>query len=879
MSQPKLFPPGTCENLYVSDAVTLYPPESLEQASEHPHPNLFIEEQPKFFLPGACKNLYLDDTAPPPPLYPPESLTQAETNPKPIVEEPVKLFPPEPFHEDHNIHKMKVSHVEKMHTFLHPSAHTVNTGQLTAMANRSWFYGNEIASIYGFPSPDTTRNVTVGVISFGGGLYGNVAPNGLLTNGDVQAYWTRCGISTQNQPKVFVVPLFGAQNTVADSGTDENTLDVEMIGCACPSPKLTIILYLVPNSLSNFNTIFQYATTTPVSGNSIPTILSVSWAASEIYNYGSLESTLKSAADKGINIFVASGDNGSTDSSGNASTCNYPSSSPNVIACGGTNLMCPTLKYNDSSTKETTWSGSGGGISKVYAKPSYQSSLSGRFRQIPDISLDADPSTGIAVLLNGGYVVYGGTSFVAPLMAGFLATINVSTFINPLLYSAPRTCFNDIVSGSNGTYSAKVGYDDCTGLGSINGTTLSQWLVPTPTQTPPPPPPPIVHVSSVSVSPTSLTLQIRQTSQLNVTILPTNASNNAVTWASSNPSICSVSSTGLVTSLSSGSSVITVTSVDGSISASSIVTVPVQTISVSSVTISPSTITLSVNQTYQVNPTIVPSNATNKAVVWSSSNTSIATISSSGILTARSGGTSTITVTTADGSKKATLAVTVPVNVSSVSISASAIKLSVNQTYQVSPVIMPSNATNKSVTWSSSNTNITTVSSSGLVTARSSGTATITVTTVDGSKTATLAVTVSVSSVNVASVTISPSIVTLSVNDTYQVIPSIDPPNASNKMVTWKSSNANVAVVSSSGLVRALSNGTTVINATTLDGLKMASLTINVPAAKVTVSKFVMPRSITSLNTNAGRMGHMKVSDQDIDHTLVVKSCMKYKNE
>ena len=731
-----------------------------------------------------------------------------------------------------------------------------------------------------------------------------------------------------------------------------------MIGCACPSPNLTIILYLVPNSLSNFNTIVQYAITTPVSGNSIPSILSVSWAASELYNYGALESTLKSAADKGINIFVASGDYGSTDASGNTSTCNYPSSSPNVISCGGTTLVCPTLKYKDSSTKEVTWTGSGGGISKVYAKPSYQSSLQGNFRQIPDISLDADPSTGIAVLLNGEYVVYGGTSFVAPLMAGFLATINVSTFINPLLYSAPKTCFYDIISGNNGTYTAKQGHDACTGLGSVNGAALSQWLSPTPTQTPPP----IVRVSNVSVSPSSLTLPIRQTSQLNTTILPANASNKAVTWSSSNPSICSVSSTGLVTSLSSGSSVITVTSVDGTIKASSTVKVPVQTVSVSSVSISPSTITLQANQTRQVNPVILPPNATNKAVVWSSSDTNIATVSSSGLVTARSGGTSTITVTTADGSKKATLAVTIPVNVSSVSISQLNVTLLVNQTYQVNPVIMPSNsankavawsssntniatvsssglvtargsgtstitvttsdgskkatlsvlvpvqtvnvssvtisssnitlssnqtyqvnaviapsnATNKTVTWTSSNTNIATVSSSGLVTARTSGTATIMATTVDGLKMATLAVTVSVSPVNVASVTISPSIVTLSVNDTYQVIPVIVPSNASNKALMWKSSNSNVAIVSSSGLVRAVSSGTTVINATTVDGLKMASVTIDVPAVKVAISKFVMPRSIVSMNTNAGRMGHMKVSDPDIDHTLVVKSCMKY---
>jgi hypothetical protein len=563
------------------------------------------------------------------------------------------------------------------------------------MANRPWFYGNEIASIYGFPKPNISRNVTIGVISFGGGLYGNVAPNGLLTNGDVQAYWTKCGIPDQQQPKVFVVPLFGARNTVADSGTDENTLDVEMVGCACPSPNLTIILYLVPNSLSNFEKVVQYAITNPVNGIELPKILSVSWAATELYNYGGLESTLKSAADKGINIFVASGDYGSTDTSGNASTCNYPSSSPNVISCGGTNLVCPELIYN-STTKETTWTGSGGGISKIYPKPSYQSLLPGSFRQIPDISLDADPSTGIAVLLNGKYVVYGGTSFVAPLLAGFLATINVSKFINPLLYSAPRNCFYDIITGNNGSYSAKAGYDACTGLGSINGANLSQWLMNTNGGTVPTP----TSVTGITLSPSNMTLPVQRSTQLTASILPVNSSNKGVTWSSSNPSVCSVNNSGFVTALSYGNAVITATSNDGSFTSSSRITVPgpAQTILVSTITISPSTVKLQVNQTYQINPVVTPSNATRKTVTWSSSNDSVATVSPTGLVTVRQNGTAVITVRTVDGGKTATLTISTTVAVTSVNISPTIINLQVNQTYPLNAIVMPSNASNKQVT-------------------------------------------------------------------------------------------------------------------------------------------------------------------------------------
>lgn len=797
--QIKLFPPGACENVHNNESGPLYPPESLDQISDHP--KLYVEELPKLFPPGGYKNLYVVDT-PPPTLYPPESLEQAEMKPKIVLDEEVKLFPPGPSDDNNtnntnNTHKLKASRENKMFTHLCASSHIINNVNVnnegfTAMANRPWFYGNEIASIYGFPAPDMSRNVTVGVISFGGGLYGNVDSNGLHTNGDVQAYWTKCGIDTQKQPKVFVVPLFGATNAVDDSGTDENTLDIEMIGCACPSPNLTIILYLAPNSISNFLPLFQYAITTPVNENSIPTILSVSWAASELYDYGSTEDLIKSAADKGINIFVASGDYGSTDASGNVSTCNYPSSSPNVISCGGTNLVCPSLKY-DKSTKETTWSGSGGGISKKYSKPSYQSELTGNFRRIPDISLDADPSTGIAVLLNGKYGVYGGTSFVAPLMAGFLAAINVSTFINPLLYSAPKTCFYDILSGSNGTYSAKKGYDDCTGLGSVNGQALSKWLL-YPVQ-----PPQDIHVSSISLTPSSVTLENRNSVQLNPTILPLNATNKSVTWISSNKAVCVVTNTGLVTSLAVGRSTITVTSVDSGIKATVVITV--------------------------TNPKV----------------------------------------------KK--------ISVSSISISPSSTLLLVNQTYQIKPIFNPSTATDKSLTWSSSNTNIATVCSLGIVKAHSSGSVIISAKSSDGSKTSTLEVLVKQSNVKVSSVSVSESNIRLEVNQTYQINPIIVPENATNKSVIWFSSNTNVAFMSSSGVVTAVSKGSAVITVRTIDGMKNGKVKIQVGPPSSLVMKLFVPPTISSMNTNSARLSHMKVADPDIHTGLVVKSYMKYRKE
>lgn len=863
---PGLFPPGP-NSATSTHTSSLYLPDT----KDHPpvKMNLFVEEPPvKLFPPGAC--LYVNDA--PVTLYPPESLEQAKEHVPVVAEEMPKLFPPgastqtsDETAELHHPHKMKGA-FHQLHTHLCPATRVFKTDMFTPMANRSWFYGSEIATIYGFPKPDTTRSVTVGVISFGGGLYGNVAQNGLLTNGDVQAYWTACGIQSQNHPKVYVVPLFGASNTVSDGGTDENTLDVEMIGSACPSANLTIILYLVPNSLANFKTVVEYAITTQVNGNiPIPKILSVSWGASELYDYGNLEAALKTATDQGINIFVASGDFGSNDNSGNASTCNYPSSSPYVTSCGGTNLVCPSLAY-DSNTQETTWTGSGGGISKIYSKPSYQSSLSGNYRQTPDISLVADPATGVLVILNGGYYIYGGTSIVAPLLAGFLATINVSKFINPLLYSAPSNCFRDILTGNNGAYIAKTGYDACTGLGSINGTNLSKWLVDT------------IHVTSITVSPATVSLPIQRTTQLSVSVLPSNAADKSVTWSSSAPSVCSVSSTGFVTSLAYGNAVITARSNDGGFTSSSQITVPSpsQTISVNSIAISPSTINLSVNQTYQINPTFTPVNATNKSVTWTSSNVAVATVSTSGLVTVRQSGTAVITVRTVDGGKSATLTVTAVVSVSSISITPTAINLPINQTYQVNAVVLPANAANKQITWSSSNSTVASVTSSGVVTARQTGTSVVKATTVDGGKTSFIVVSVYVPvvSVNITS----PSTINLTLNQTYQINYAINPTNASNKAVSWASSKSNIAAVSASGLITAKTIGTCVITVKSVDGNKTSSCTVNV--SRVTQSGHILTKNIPmNLNhsTKAGQSSHMKVMDPDIARGLVVKSFMKYK--
>lgn len=129
---------------------------------------------------------------------------------------------------------------------------------------------------------------------------------------------------------------------------------------------------------------------------------------------------------------------------------------------------------------------------------------------------------------------------------------------------------------------------------------------------------------------------------------------------------------------------------------------------------------------------MLPADATNKAVSWSSSNTGVATVDASGVVTAVGGGTGTITVKTADGGYTASCTVTVTVPVTGVSLDKSALVINKGNTGSLTATITPADATDKAVTWNSSNTSIATVDSFGHVTAVSYGTATISATTQDG---------------------------------------------------------------------------------------------------------------------------------------------------
>lgn len=192
-------------------------------------------------------------------------------------------------------------------------------------------------------------------------------------------------------------------------------------------------------------------------------------------------------------------------------------------------------------------------------------------------------------------------------------------------------------------------------------------------------------------------------------------------------------------------------------------------VAVASVSVSPASITIAAGATTQLTATVLPANATNKTVLWSSSNTAVATVSASGLVTGASGGSVVITATTADGAKIATSAITVTGNtgnvaVTSVTVSLASANINPGATTQLTATVSPANATNKTVSWTSSNTSIATVGSTGLVTGIASGNATITATTQDGSKTSSSSVVINAKPVAVITASATSGYAPLTVN-------------------------------------------------------------------------------------------------------------------
>lgn len=301
--------------------------------------------------------------------------------------------------------------------------------------------------------------------------------------------------------------------------------------------------------------------------------------------------------------------------------------------------------------------------------------------------------------------------------------------------------------------------------------------------------------------------------QLIATILPSTTTDKNVLWKSSDESIAKVDDKGYVIALSTGRASVSAMSCDGTnLYVSCIINVsnPVRSVSLNKIKAD-----IMVGQSIQLIATCTPSNADDTTITWYSENPMIATVKN-GIVTGHALGRAVITANSVNGKEaKCTISV-IPTPVTSVSLDRKELNLNAGDTYMLITYISPSDATNKNLIWESSNSNVASISSNGLINALATGQAIIQASATDGSnKYATCIVNVKTP---VRSITVSPEKVELLIDENAQLTAKCLPVNADNTVVKWTSDDEQIATVSANGIVTAKSYGEAVITATTTDG-------------------------------------------------------------
>jgi uncharacterized protein YjdB len=318
-----------------------------------------------------------------------------------------------------------------------------------------------------------------------------------------------------------------------------------------------------------------------------------------------------------------------------------------------------------------------------------------------------------------------------------------------------------------------------------------------------------IHVTSIEIIPTECELVVGDSQELTATVLPGNATYKTVYWESSDEEIATVSQNGVVTAMGEGYCRI-LASADG-LSAQCEVAVSPLIIEVTSVTLDATSLAMTTGDTYTLTATVVPSDATDPTVSWTSSDKSVATVSGG---TVRAVGAGTCNITAKAGAKSATCHVTVAdavVAVTSVTLNESTLTLTEGNTATLSATVLPDNATDKTVTWTSDDTNVASVSSSGLVTALAAGSCTINARA--GTQSATCKLTVKTEVVPVSSISVSPAICTLEIGASQTLVATILPANSTSKTVSWVSDDPSIATVSATGVVTAVAAGNCMITA------------------------------------------------------------------
>ena len=352
--------------------------------------------------------------------------------------------------------------------------------------------------------------------------------------------------------------------------------------------------------------------------------------------------------------------------------------------------------------------------------------------------------------------------------------------------------------------------------------------------------------TGINLDKPELTLDVNESSKYVAILSPYKVvDNTSLSWQSNNPGVASVDANGVVTGITEGKATIIVKGSNG-LSASSEVTVTNINAPITNVSLNRSDLEIKKDSSSPLRATVTPKETTDdKTLTWESNNPEVATVSSTGVVTARKPGNAIITVRTSNGLTD-TCNVTVISQITSVHLNLTAITLDEGVSQTLRATINPSDTTDaKTLTWKSSNEAVAAVDQEGKVIALKEGVATITAMTVNGRR-AECKITVNKPSENIPikSVSLNKEALTLEEQQAETLVATINPSETTDDTtLTWKSSNEEVATVDSQGKVTALKEGSTTITVTTTNGKEAT--------CKVTVTKKPVPIESVSLNKEA----------------------------
>ena len=355
--------------------------------------------------------------------------------------------------------------------------------------------------------------------------------------------------------------------------------------------------------------------------------------------------------------------------------------------------------------------------------------------------------------------------------------------------------------------------------------------------------PTTIPVMGIKLDKTTLSIGIGDKATVSATITPSDATNKSITWSSANPTIATVSN-GVVSGVATGETTITAKTNDGGYTATVSVEVVSSTIAVTGISLDATALNLEIGEKATVVATVEPEDATNKSVVWSSADKSIATVED-GVVEAIAAGETTITAKTEDGEFTASVPITVaapPVAATGVKLDKSSLNLEIGEKATVVATVEPEDATNKSVVWSSADESIATVED-GVVEGVATGETTITAKTNDGGFTATIPVKVVNEKIPVTGIEWQNTSSNVKVGKMAYFVAMISPENATDMSTIWESDNPEVAsigeIITGDNFVLAkitgVAPGKATISVTTNDGgfKRYCPITID-PIVKVT---------------------------------------------